>query len=596
MEEPISMNQPSFANTSGLIRLRRHVVLLSGAIGVALSSTGWAQENSPEPPRAAATAPAVPRPVAAAPVPLATPASPAAPVATTNAAKDDLPVAEAPMDPLNPDAKVNFDDEVAHQDLWQRIRDGYRMPDLNDEYVTKWEQHYGSKSDYMQRMMDRGGRYLFHIVEEVQRRGLPGELALLPFVESAFVVTAVSSARAAGMWQFMPGTGRDFRLRQNMFRDDRRDVMASTRAALDYLTRLHRQFGDWHLALAAYNWGEGSVARAIKKNQAEGLPTDYASLRMPAETRNYVPKLQAIKNIVGDPARFALTLPKLENHPYFLAVPIKRDIDVVLAAKLADISLAEFRMLNPQMNKPVILAAGTPQVLLPYDNAGIFMKSVMRHRGAMASLTAWVAPRTMKTAEAARQVGMSDDELRALNNIPPRMLVKAGSTLLVDRSEHRQNDVSESIADNASLSLAPDIPPLKRVAFRAGKRGTTVADVAKRYRVSPAQVAQWNKVTATGKFAGGSTVVVWVPNKPAAAATRVAAGSAKPGKAVVAVAKPSAKATKTAKATPSKASTKAPNKATSKTATKTAKTAPSKALGGKSVKVADARAQRNKVR
>jgi membrane-bound lytic murein transglycosylase D len=191
---------------------------------------------------------------------------------------------------------------------------------------------------------------------------------------------------------------------------------------------------------------------------------------------------------------------------------------------------------------------------------------------------------------------MSDDELRALNNIPPRMLVKAGSTLLVDRSEHRQNDVSESIADNASLSLAPDIPPLKRVAFRVGKRGTTVADVAKRYRVSPAQVAQWNKVASTGKFARGSTVVVWVPNKPSAAATRVAAGSAKPGKAVIAATKPLAKATKTAKATPSKASTKAPNKATSKTSTKTAKTAPSKALGGKSVKVADARAQRNKVR
>jgi membrane-bound lytic murein transglycosylase D len=556
MEEPLSMNLLAVNHLLGLPTLRRGtaLALLSCALSVSLTATVRAQTSEPSPPEAPASVPA--EPVATGPA--------------ASAPEQDMPVADAPVDPINPDAKVNLNDRAAHQDLWQRIRSGFTVPDLSDDYVLKWEQYYGGKPDYMQRMMDRGGRYLFHIIEEVQRRGLPSELALLPFVESAFNPQAMSSARASGMWQFMPGTGRDFDLRQNVFRDDRRDVLASTRAALDYLTKLHRMFGDWHLALAAYNWGEGSVARAIKKNQADGLPTDYASLRMPNETRDYVPKLQAIKNIVFDPGRFAVALPTLDNHPYFLAVPIQRDIDVALAAKFAEMSVTDFRALNPQMNKPVILAAGTPQVLLPYDNAAIFMESVQRHRGAMASLTAWVAPRTMKTADAARQVGMSDDELRALNKIPPRMLVKAGSTLLVERSAHRQSDVSEAVADNASLALAPDIPPLKRVAFRVSKRGATVADVAKRYRVSPAQVADWNKVATNSKFAGGKTVFVWVPNKPgkvlAAKSTRGAKTTAATGK--------------------------------GRSATKVAAKSPAKKAAGKTkaVKVADARTGRTKVR
>ena len=382
----------------------------------------------------------------------------------------------------------------------------------------------------------------------MQKRNLPTELALLPFIESAFNPQALSSARASGMWQFMPGTGRDFALKQNVFRDDRRDVLASTRAALDYLTRLHRMFGDWHLALAAYNWGEGSVQRAIKSNQRAGLPTDYSSLRMPAETRDYVPKLQAMKNIVANPQAFALALPALRNHPYFLSVPIVRDIDVALAARLARISLADFQALNPQMNKPVILAAGTPQVLLPYDNASHFVQGLELHRGPRASWTAWVAPTTMKTALVARQVGLSEDELRTVNAIPPRMVVKAGSTLLVPRNAQRQADVSEKIADHATMALAPDAPAARRVAFRAGKQGDSVAAVARRYRVSPAQVAQWNQVGASAQFAAGSTVVVFVAARSAKAApVRTAAGKQTVASKKLAAHKPAAK--RSAKAT-----------------------------------------------
>jgi membrane-bound lytic murein transglycosylase D len=374
-------------------------------------------------------------------------------------------------------------------------------------------------------MTTRGSRYLFYIVEELEARGMPTELALLPFIESAFNPQAISSAKASGMWQFMPATGRDYALTQNIFRDDRRDVLASTRAALDYLQRLYAQFGDWHLALAAYNWGEGSVQRAIARNEKAGLPTDYLSLKMPEETRNYVPKLQAVKNIVTSPEAFALSLPVVANHPYFLGVPIQRDIDVDLAARLAGVSLEEFKTLNPQMNKPVILAAGTPQVLLPYDNASAFIRKLSEHRAPLASWTAWVAPKTMRPGDAARQVGMSEAALCNVNRIPPRMLVKAGSTLLVPRSEQRTTDVAEHVAENAMMQLAPDVPSRRRVVLKAGK-ADTVASIARRYRVGASQVAEWNAVTTIARFKPGATIVVYQPARQASA-TRVAKARSK---------------------------------------------------------------------
>lgn len=418
--------------------------------------------------------------------------------------------AAAPVDPVRPGVSVNLNDAAAQADLWARVRRGFKMPDLDTDLVRQRERWYASRPDYVERMTTRGSRYLFHIVEELEARSMPTELALLPFIESAFNPQAISSAKASGMWQFMPATGRDFDLTQNIFRDDRRDVLASTRAALDYLQRLYRQFGDWHLALAAYNWGEGSVQRAISRNLKAGLATDYLSLRMPDETRHYVPKLQAVKNIVTSPESFALSLPVLANHPYFLGVPIQRDIDVDLAARLAGVSLDEFKTLNPQMNKPVILAAGTPQVLLPYDNASAFIRNLAGHRAPLASWTAWVAPKTMRPGDAARQVGMSEAELRSVNRIPPRMLVKAGSTLLVPRSEQRATDVAEHLAENATMQLAPDVPPRRRVVLKAGK-ADTVASIARRYRVGSSQVAEWNAVAATARFKPGATIVVYPP-------------------------------------------------------------------------------------
>ena len=427
--------------------------------------------------------------------------------------------AEYPAGPLSPLARGHAGSSSvtsleATGDLWVRIRKGFTMPDLKDEYVADREQWYAARPDYLQRMAERSSKYLFHIVEELERRGMPAELALLPFVESAFNPQAVSSAKAAGMWQFMPATGTYFDLKQNIFRDDRRDVLASTRAALDYLQKLYDMFGDWHLALAAYNWGEGSVGRAIKRNEKLGLPTGYTDLQMPAETRMYVPKLQALKNIVAHPEAFSAELPIIENHPYFDIVTIKRDMDVEMIAKLADVPAKDFKALNPSFHKPVVFAAATPQILLPWDNAKVFRRNLQAHEdGQYASWTVWTVPSTISVAEAAQRVGLGEADLRSINNIPPRMLIKAGSALMVPRGAGAA-DVAGHVADNGQISFAPEIVT-RRATVHARKRDTLVS-VANRYGVSVSNLADWNSLKSTATLKPGQALVAYLPMRPKA--------------------------------------------------------------------------------
>ena len=416
-------------------------------------------------------------------------------------------------------------------DLWDRIRRGYAMPDLDNDLVRDRERWYATRPDYLLRMTERSRKYLFYIVEELELRGMPTELALLPFIESAFNPQAVSGAKAAGMWQFMPATGKFFELKQNAFRDDRRDVMASTRAALDYLQKLYAMFGDWHLALAAYNWGEGSVGRAIAKNQRLGQATGYPYLTMPMETRMYVPKLQAVKNIVAHPDAFASVLPAIDNHPYFQSVTLHRDIDVTLAARLAEVPLDDFKALNPSINRPVIMAAGTPQILLPWDNAEVFQANLESYGGGrMASWTVWVAPTTMSPAEAAKRLGMTEADFRSVNAIAGRVVIRAGSSLLVPRQATTSHDVTSTVADNGQLSLAPEVA-LKRTVVKAGK-GDSVASIAHKYQVSIGQVAQWNKVSTDAGFKTGHAVVLFLPARGSSKTTPSRAGRRTAGKPV----------------------------------------------------------------
>jgi membrane-bound lytic murein transglycosylase D len=429
-----------------------------------------------------------------------------------------IPVSTA-IDPALESLISNPSTGDASIDLWERIRRGFAMPDLEVEQVQERERWYANRPDYIQRMTARSRKYLYHIVEELERRNMPTELALLPFIESAFNPNAVSSASASGMWQFMPRTGKDYALKQNAFRDDRRDVLASTRAALDYLQRLHRKFGDWHLALAAYNWGEGNVSKALARNQQSGEPLAYTELRMPAETRLYVPKLQAMKNLVSNPDGLGVDLPSIPNHPYFESVPLPRDADVVLIAKLAEVSLEDFKALNPSAHRPVMLAKGTPNILLPWENAEVFKLNFENHGKKTASWTVWVAPQTMKVQDAAKRAGMSTDEFRKVNKIPSGMVIRAGSALLVPRSASQVKDVPAKVADQGQLSLAPE-QILRRQSITV-RKDETMASVAKRYKVSLDQLAEWNKLSTTSALKPGQKLVLMLPGK--AKKTRAAA-------------------------------------------------------------------------
>jgi membrane-bound lytic murein transglycosylase D len=411
-------------------------------------------------------------------------------------------------------------------DLWERIRKNFSMLDLESESVKQQEQWYISRPDYLYRMVDRSKKYLFHIVEELERRGMPGELALLPYIESAFNPQAVSVAKAAGMWQFMPATGKGFDLKQNAFRDDRRDVLASTRAALDYLQSLYSMFGDWHLALAAYNWGQGNVRKAIERNRRMGLGTGYQELNMPNETRLYVPKFQAVKNIIKNPLQYNLSLPIIENHPFFDTVTLTKDIDISLAARLAEVDEDDFKALNPSVNKPIIMAAGTPQILLPWEKAAVFQRNVQFHVGPLASWTAWAVPSHMRTSDIAKKFGIQEQDLRQINRIPPSVLVKAGSTVLVPRGEHHQANVPEHVADHGSIEFQSETR-LQKSNIKVAK-GETIGSIAKRFKISESELADWNRLGVNSALKVGQSLVILRPIVLKPQATSVSAISRKP--------------------------------------------------------------------
>ena len=313
-------------------------------------------------------------------------------------------VVEAPLalipsidpDPIQAIAndKVGLDNPIGNpvaMDLWGRIRGGFGMAEIDGALLRQHENWYASRPDYLKRMLERSNRYLFYIVEEVEKRDMPTEIALLPMIESAFNPTAHSRSHASGIWQFIPSTGKDYGLQQNWWYDGRRDILAATGAALDYLQKLHTQFGDWQLALAAYNSGEGTVGRAIARNRANGLATDFESLNLPAETRNYVPKLIAIKHIINDPSAFGITLASIPNQPYFTTIATKQHMDTKVAAQLAGMPLADFVSLNPAHNRPVITSSGTHALIVPVDKAEAFNTNLENYNKPLVSWQSYSA-------------------------------------------------------------------------------------------------------------------------------------------------------------------------------------------------------------
>jgi membrane-bound lytic murein transglycosylase D len=388
-------------------------------------------------------------------------------------------------------------------DVWQRIRYGFAMPDLDNALVREKTRYYAARPDYLQRIFDRSRLYLYHIVEEIEKRGLPTELALLPMVESAFNPMAYSRAHASGLWQFIPGTGRRFELEQNWWYDGRRDIVESTTAALDYLEKLYEMHGDWQLALASYNWGENAVARAIAKNRAAGKPTDYASLAMPAETRHYIPKLQALKNIINNPEPLGIDIGPIPNQPYFATVTKLRDIDVQLAARLAEMPVAEFIALNPGFSRPYIRASVTPRIVLPADKVDVFHDNL--EALGEKSLVSWKTyhPKQGDTFESiARKHGMQVGQLKEVNGIAPRS--KAVPRLLVVPT-------SATASTRMPIMYAPPIPVTTRKIFHTVKRGETLASIAARHKVSAEDLKRWNNVS---QAVAGRTLAVEVRASP----------------------------------------------------------------------------------
>jgi membrane-bound lytic murein transglycosylase D len=343
---------------------------------------------------------------------------------------DALTVHELRLAPQLPGA---IDLTVHSTNLWERIRNGFAMADLNDDLVLYYQQWYQNRPDALRRMVVRSRPYLHYIVEELEARGMPTELALLPMVESSFNPNAYSPAHAAGLWQFIPATGKRFNLEQNWWRDERRDIVSSTGAALDYLQSIYDMHGDWHLALASYNWGEGAVKRAIGKNESRGLPTDYPNLTMPNETRHYVPKLQALKNILGNPALMArLDLPMIPNEPYFTTLETRRPMDVKTAARLANMSLEEFQRLNPSHNRPVIKAS-TP-VVIPTDKLDAFRSNLQNTQAPLSQWQAYTLTAPQRLDRIAASFDTTASELARANGLSEKVRLGAGSTLLVPGS------------------------------------------------------------------------------------------------------------------------------------------------------------------
>ena len=388
-------------------------------------------------------------------------------------------------------------------DLWDRIRNGFSMPNLSSPLVQDRQIWYASQPSYVKRMVERSKRYLYYIVEELEKRGMPTELALLPMVESAFNPMAYSRSHASGLWQFIPSTGKNYNLQQNSWYDGRRDIVASTSAALDYLQFLYEMHGDWHLALASYNWGENAVARAIEKNAAKGLPTDYLSLSMPTETRYYVPKLQALKNIVASPHTFGVDLELVPNTPYFVTVEKTRDIDVRLAAKLADMPLAEFLALNPGHNRPVIVANGTPGLVLPADKAKIFLANLEVHNQPLVSWQKYTLKRGDKLAHLASTHGISLARLKQINGIGQRTKVGPGYQLLLPKQGALLEPLPVMFQPPAAAGAGIAVRKLSYTV----KRGDTLFQIARRYDVSMDDLRRWNKI---GRLTAGQRLVIEV--------------------------------------------------------------------------------------
>jgi membrane-bound lytic murein transglycosylase D len=439
------------------------------------------------------------------------------------------------------------DEIVEQRDLLARLRGRFSWAKVTDPAVVREAKWYAGHQQYVDRVFQRGDLYLFHIVEELERRGMPAELALLPIVESAFDPFAYSHGRAAGLWQIIPGTGKRLGLAQNWWFDGRRDVLDSTRAALDYLAQMHEQFGgDWLLAVAGYNSGEGNVARALRRAEADGKPKDFWGIKsyLPAETRTYVPRLLAVRDLVADPLKYGMTLPALANEAQFTVVETGGQIDMALAAELAGID--RLYSLNAGVNRWATDPEGPHRLLLPAAHAETFATALAalgerervqwtRHRVKQGETIGQIADKYQTTAVVLREVNsLRGNTIRAGDYlmIPTATAALGRYTQSADARAQRQQSTPRTGNRREHVVLA----------------GETLWSISRTYGVDTRSLASWNSMAPGDVLSVGRDLVVWTREPTAAAkgsgtaALPPAGGGAAPIAALVSAARPGANA------------------------------------------------------
>jgi membrane-bound lytic murein transglycosylase D len=404
-------------------------------------------------------------------------------------------------------------------DVLSRLRDDFVLPAPGNASVQREIAWYAKNQEYLERVFLRGGRYLFHIAEELERRGMPADLALLPIVESAFDPFAYSHGRASGLWQIIPGTGRRLGLKQNWWFDARRDVLESTRAALDYLQMLHAQFnGDWLLAVAGYNSGEGNVARALKRAAAAGEPQDFWGIRryLPAETRIYVPRLIAIRELVANPQAHGIALPELPNEAFFAAVDTGSQIDMALAADLVGIELDRLYELNPGVNRWATDPEGPHRLLVPVAHAEPFASALAqlgerervqwtRHEIRQGESLGQIANKYHTTAAV----------LREINGLRGN-LIRAGAHLMIPHATASLNSYSQSAGVRAERQASRARSGERRA--HVVQSGESLWVISQRYRVNVRELAAWNAMAPGDVLGVGRELVIWTPVSAGASA------------------------------------------------------------------------------
>ena len=364
--------------------------------------------------------------------------------------------------------------------LWASLKKDFRMGEVNSELVRRHESKFAANGAYFDRTITRRKPNMYHIATEVKKRNMPAEIALLPFIESAFVTKAKSHVGASGLWQFMPATGRHFGLEKTPLYDGRHDVYAATDAALNYLQYLHGLFNDWSLALAAYNWGEGNVGRAVNRARAQGLEPTYENLRMPNETRNYVPKLLAVRNIVASPQTFGMNISEITNQPYFQTVSIDKPIDNSTIARLANISESELLTLNPAFNAPVFIPKNNRKLLLPVSAVSAFEKNYRNaNPETLLSFNAYTSARNTNLNTIATETGMSVAEIKRLNGLNSNSLSE-GRTILVAQTDTatKQDMINFIDTDNTPDTYRSNMPTMAPIQTAELKTDTVKKVVA----------------------------------------------------------------------------------------------------------------------